>query len=60
MAKTGVDQAVTKVAGLNRYLAVWTAKMSIGASPAQLLALSDLARCVLVFLQNWHKATPVN
>jgi hypothetical protein len=59
MAKTGIDQAVNKVSDLNKYFAVWSAKMSIGANPAQLAALAELIVCVGRFLQNWHKATPV-
>lgn len=60
MAKTGKDQAVTKVHDLNKYLAVWTAKMSVGASAQQLLALANLTKCVIEFLQEWHKTPPQN
>ncbi len=60
MAKTYIPSAVDKTHDLNKYFARWSAQMSIGASPAQLLALANLVACIAAFLAEWHKPTPVN
>lgn len=60
MARTYVPQAVDEAQKLGNYFARWGAKMSIGASPAQLVALANLAACIAEFLQVWFKPAPID
>jgi hypothetical protein len=60
MAKLYIDGGVTVVRQAQRYLTRWQSKMVIGASPAQVTALTNLITCVAQFLVEWHKATPIN
>lgn len=60
MTKTYIPQAVDEVNRMNRYFARWASKMTIGASPSQIAALSALIACIATFLVEWHKPPPVN
>jgi len=60
MAKTYIPSAVDVANAANRYLTRWQAKMTIGASPAQIAALVNLLACLATFLQEWHKPAPIN
>lgn len=60
MAKLYVDGSVTVVRHAQKYLTRWQSKMVMGATPDQVVALTDLISCIAVFLSRWHKATPVN
>lgn len=60
MAKTYIPSAVDVVAQANKYLNRWQAKMTVGASVEQIAALVDLLACIAVFLQKWHKPTPIS
>jgi len=58
MAKTYIPEAVDKAGDLAKYFGRWSAKMSIGASTDQLLALAKLTACLAEFLQVWFKPVP--
>jgi hypothetical protein len=58
MARTYIPQAVDEAQRLSTYFARWSAKMSVGASSEQLVALANLAACLAEFLQVWFKPTP--
>lgn len=60
MAKTYIPSAVDVVSAANRYLTRWQSKMTIGATTEQVQALIDLLACIAIFLQKWHKPTPIN
>ena len=60
MAKTYIPSAIDVVNHANRYLTRWQAKMTIGATGAQVAALVALLACLATFLQEWHKPTPIN
>jgi hypothetical protein len=58
MTRTYIPKAVDEAQSMSNYLARWGAKMAIGASSEQLVALANLAACVAEFLQVWFKPTP--
>lgn len=58
MAKTYIPQAVDEAQQLGTYFARWGAKMSVGATSEQLVALANLATCIAAFLQVWLKPVP--
>ena len=60
MAKLYIDGSVTVVRAAQKYLTRWQPKMVLGASPAQVTALTNLITCLAAFLVEWHKAAPVN
>jgi len=60
MAKTYIPQAVDDVQKMNKYFARWAAKMVIGATPGQVVALTNLVSCIAAFLVEWHKPPPIN
>lgn len=60
MAKTYVDAGVTIVSKAQKYLVRWQPKLVQGASAGQILALTNLITCIAQFLNEWHKATPIN
>lgn len=60
MAKLYIDGGVTVARAAQKYLTRWQSKMVLGASPAQVTALTNLITCIAQFLVEWHKATPVN
>jgi len=60
MARTYIPQAVDEAQQLANYFARWGAKMSIGASAEQLVALANLTACIAEFLQVWFKPPPVD
>jgi len=60
MAKTYIPSAVDVVTHANKYLTRWQGKLVQGATPGQVLALTNLISCLLIFLQEWHKAAPIN
>lgn len=60
MAKTYIPSAVDVATHASRYLTRWQSKLAIGATPEQIAALVDLISCLAVFLQKWHKPTPIN
>lgn len=60
MAKTYIPGAVDIVAATSKYLNRWQAKLTIGATAEQVAALVDLIACIAVFLQKWHKPSPIN
>lgn len=57
--KTYIPQAVDDAQKLSRYFGRWQAKMMVGATTEQIAALTDLAACIVTFLQKWTKP-PVN
>jgi len=60
MAKLYIDGGVTVVRAAQKYLTRWQPKMVLGASPAQIAALTSLISCIADFLVEWHKIPPVN
>jgi hypothetical protein len=60
MTKTYVPSAVDVVTHASRYLTRWQSKLVVGATAGQVLALTNLITCLLAFLQEWHKAAPIN
>ena len=60
MAKTYIPSAVDVVTQANKYLTRWQGKMTAGASAGQITALTNLIACLLIFLQEWRKPTPIN
>lgn len=60
MAKTYIPSAVDVAQHASKYLTRWQSKLSIGATTEQVAALVDLIACLAVFLQRWHKPTPIN
>lgn len=55
MAKTYIPAAVDVATHAHRYLTRYQAKMSLGASSDQILALTELITCLAVFLTKWLK-----
>jgi len=55
MAKTYVPSAVDVATTAHKYLSRYQAKMSVGATTEQLVALSELIACLAVFLTKWFK-----
>jgi len=60
MAKLYIDGSVTVVRHAQKYLTRWQSKMVVGATAGQILALTNLITCIAQFLNEWHKAAPVN
>lgn len=60
MAKTYIPSAVDVVTQANRYLSRWQGRMTATATTEQIAALVELLACIAVFLQKWHKPTPIN
>lgn len=60
MSKLYIDAGVTTVRATQKYLSRWQSKMVLGASTGQILALTNLITCLAAFLNEWHKAAPVN
>jgi len=58
MAKTYIPGAVDIATASHKYLTRWQAKLSVGASSEQLVALAELISCLAAFLQKWFKPTP--
>lgn len=56
--KTYIPQAVDEAQRLSRYFGRWQAKMMIGATSQQITALTNLAACIVTFLQEWTKPPP--
>lgn len=59
MAKTYIPAAVDVANTAHKYLTRYQAKMTIGATTDQVLALTELITCLAVFLTKWLKP-PVN
>jgi len=60
MAKLYIDGGVTVARAAQKYLTRWQPKMIQGATTGQVTALANLISCLAQFLNEWHKATPVN
>jgi len=60
MAKTYIDSGVTVARAAQKYLTRWQSKMVLGATSGQVIALTNLITCLAQFLNEWHKASPVN
>jgi hypothetical protein len=60
MAKLYIDGGVTVVRAAQKYLTRWQSKMVIGATGGQIIALTNLITCLAAFLNEWHKAAPIN
>lgn len=60
MAKLYIDGSVNVVRAAQKYLTRWQSKMVAGATAGQIAALTNLISCLAAFLNEWHKATPVN
>lgn len=60
MAKLYIDGGVTVARAAQKYLTRWQSKLVIGATPGQITALTNLISCLAQFLNEWHKATPIN
>jgi len=60
MAKLYIDGGVTVARAAQKYLTRWQSKMIIGATAGQVTALVNLISCLAQFLNEWHKAAPVN
>jgi hypothetical protein len=58
--KLYIDGAVTVVRHAQKYLTRWQPKLVAGATTAQVTALINLVSCLAAFLNEWHKATPIN
>jgi len=59
MAKTYIPSAVDVASHASRYLTRWQSKLTVGATTDQVAALVELISCLAVFLQKWHKPTPI-
>jgi len=60
MAKTYIPSGVDVAQHAHRYLTRYQAKLTLGASSDQILALTELITCLAAFLAKWFKPTPVN
>jgi len=60
MAKLYIDGGVTVARAAQKYLTRWQSKMVLGATSAQIVALTNLISCIAEFLVEWHKVPPVN
>lgn len=58
MAKLYIDGAVTAAQQAQKYLVRWQPKLVAGASPTQIVALTNLISCIAEFLVQWHKVPP--
>ena len=59
MAKTYVPSAVTIADTAHKYLTRYQAKLTAGATPDQIIALTELITCLAAFLTKWLKPPPV-
>ncbi len=59
MAKTYIPGAVDVATWAHKYLTRYQAKLSVGATTDQLLALTELITCLAAFLNKWFKP-PIN
>lgn len=59
MAKTFIPGAVDIAETAHKYLTRYQARLSVGASSDQLVALTELIACLATFLTKWFKP-PIN
>lgn len=56
--RTYIPGAVTTAQVTHKYLTRYQAKLTAGASPNQIVALTELISCLAQFLNNWFKTPP--
>ena len=60
MAKTYIPAGVDVANAAHKYLTRYQAKLTVGASTDQILALTELITCLATFLTKWLKPPPIN
>ena len=58
MAKTYIPGAVDIANASHKYLSRYQAKLTVGASSDQIVALTELIACLAAFLTKWFKPAP--
>lgn len=58
--KTYIPGAVDIATAAHKYLSRYQAKLTVGATTDQILALAELISCLAAFLSKWFKPTPTS